>query len=457
MFTAQPPRSRRSSKAKATLTCDEPRHVVLHDYHDHSMDSPHYMMEQPHEETSFEDHKKRSGPRGGVNVPFPTKLHVMLSKVEAEGLTDIVSWQPHGRCFVIHKPREFVDRVMPEYFRQSKLTSFQRQLNLYGFRRLTAGPDRGGYYHEMFLKYKLFLCRDMTRIRIKGTGIKGKASPETEPDFYAMPEIKPDHFVINQRIENEVLSALEEEESHVSSFSKRATKEVEEKECYPETTANKRAKREGIGRNVNMSVFVGHPLSSETISFHPSVLITPEAQCSKAQVIFSRKPSGTGSLGSSSRRCLYPDSESSKQVLDLAPRLYRSPSEHSLLSTIEYHSDDRISFEGQHFHYLDSFAINGSEDAKVIPTPEAISPVGISQSRYSSTISLPHLVSSLSTEDLRYGVHIPSDISSSSNTPPTELELPKEATVLNPERVFSRNDDPGWAIDIDREFFLMEN
>lgn len=50
---------------------------------------------------------------------------------------------------------------MPEYFRQSKLTSFQRQLNLYGFRRLTAGPDRGGYYHEMFLKHKLFLCRDM--------------------------------------------------------------------------------------------------------------------------------------------------------------------------------------------------------------------------------------------------------------------------------------------------------
>jgi hypothetical protein len=39
-----------------------------------------------------DDNKKRSGPRGGVNVPFPTKLHVMLSRVEAEGLTDIVGW-----------------------------------------------------------------------------------------------------------------------------------------------------------------------------------------------------------------------------------------------------------------------------------------------------------------------------------------------------------------------------
>jgi len=460
MFTVQPSRSRRSSKAKATFTPDEPRHVVIHDYHDHSMDAPHDIIDQSHEETSVDDHKKRSGPRGGVNVPFPTKLHVMLSKVEAEGLTDIVSWQPHGRCFVIHKPREFVDQVMPEYFRQSKLTSFQRQLNLYGFRRLTAGPDRGGYYHEMFLKHKLFLCRDMTRIRIKGTGIKGKASPETEPDFYVMPEIKPDHYVINQRIESEVLSAMEEEESHVSTFSKRATEEVDEKECFPEATTSKRAKRDSASRDLKLSVFGGHPPSIETISFQPAVLVTPEAQYIKTQVHFVRKPSGTGCLGSISRRCLYPDSENSKQVLDFAPPLYRSPSEHSLLSTIEYHSDDRISFEGQHFHYLDSFAILGSEPSKFTPTSDSVSPAGMPQSRYSSTISLPHLVSSLSDRDLSYNMHNSSVISSSSSSkePLTELELPKETTVLNPETISSRNDvDSGWAIDIDQEFFLMES
>lgn len=56
------------------------------------MDTPHDITDQSLEETSVDDHKKRSGPRGGVNVPFPTKLHVMLSKVEADGLTDIVSW-----------------------------------------------------------------------------------------------------------------------------------------------------------------------------------------------------------------------------------------------------------------------------------------------------------------------------------------------------------------------------
>ena len=303
-------------------------------------------------------------------------------------------------------------------------------------------------------------CRFQTRIRIKGTGIKGKASPETEPDFYAMPEINPDHYLINQRIETEVLSALEEEESHVSTFNKQATEEVEDKECFPEATTCKRAKRDSARRDLKLSVYGRHPPSIETVSFQPAVVVTPEAQYIKAQVHFARKPSGTGSLGSSSRRCLYPDSQSSRQVLDLAPPLYRSPSEHSLLSTIEYHSDDRISFEGQHFHYLDSFAIHGSEPSKFTPTLESVSSVRMPLSRYSSTISLPHLVSSLSDKDLSYNMHNSNVISSSSSSkePLSELELPKETTVLNPDTIFSRNDDDsGWAIDIDQEFFLMES
>ena len=69
------------------------------------------------------------------------------------------------------------------YFKQSKLTSFQRQVNLYGFRRLTAGPDRGAYYHEYFLRGRSDLLKTLVRIRIKGTGFKSASSPATEPDF----------------------------------------------------------------------------------------------------------------------------------------------------------------------------------------------------------------------------------------------------------------------------------
>jgi hypothetical protein len=46
-------------------------------------------------------------------VPFPVKLYTMLKGVEQEGMEHVVSWLPHGRCFMVHKPKEFVEDIMP--------------------------------------------------------------------------------------------------------------------------------------------------------------------------------------------------------------------------------------------------------------------------------------------------------------------------------------------------------
>eukprot|EP00977_Amphora_coffeiformis_P027532 scaffold34619_cov183-Amphora_coffeaeformis.AAC.9 len=116
---------------------------------------------------------------------FPVKLHYMLSDMEADGLAHIVSWQPHGRCFIVHKPKEFGETILPLWFRQTKYSSFQRQLNLYGFKRITAGPDKGSHYHELFLRGKRHLAHRIPRVRIKGKGARKPADPRQEPDFYA--------------------------------------------------------------------------------------------------------------------------------------------------------------------------------------------------------------------------------------------------------------------------------
>ena len=47
------------------------------------------------------------------DLTFPVKLHYMLSEIEADGLAHIVSWQPHGRCILVHKQEEFVKRILP--------------------------------------------------------------------------------------------------------------------------------------------------------------------------------------------------------------------------------------------------------------------------------------------------------------------------------------------------------
>ncbi|CAB9526848.1 stress transcription factor A [Seminavis robusta] len=165
---------RKSSRRKSKRT------YVKHNYDDHYFDP----IIDPIEEETERDESSRRGPRGGVVEPFPERLYKMLRDAEPDKFENVVSWQPHGRCFIVHDPKAFVEEIMPKYFRQSKLTSFQRQVNLYGFRRLTAGTDRGGYYHQLFLRGRPDLHRRMVRMRVKGTGCKSAASPATEPNFY---------------------------------------------------------------------------------------------------------------------------------------------------------------------------------------------------------------------------------------------------------------------------------
>ncbi len=156
---------------------DKPRPTpVKHVYHDHgSAPTP---SDVPRKKT------------GGVSQPFPDKLMSMLDR-ETATHPDVVTWCTHGRAFIVRKPKVFTAEVMINYFRQSKLTSFQRQLNLYGFRRITQGLDAGAYYHELFLRGRPDLTPKMVRQKVKGTGHKQPTDASTEPNFYAMPPIIP--------------------------------------------------------------------------------------------------------------------------------------------------------------------------------------------------------------------------------------------------------------------------
>lgn len=148
-----------------------PKQKQKHVYHDYSgiADSENYTRKKT----------------GGVSTPFPEKLMDMLDK-ESLIHPEIVTWCSHGRAFIMHKPKIFAAEIMGVYFKQSKLTSFQRQLNLYGFRRITQGVDAGAYYHELFLRGRHQLCMRMQRQKVKGVGHKQPTDVSTEPNFYAM-------------------------------------------------------------------------------------------------------------------------------------------------------------------------------------------------------------------------------------------------------------------------------
>jgi HSF-type DNA-binding len=73
------------------------------------------------------------------------------------------------------------------WFRQTKYASFQRQLNLYGFTRITKGRDANAYYQKYFLRGQYELTLRIPRTAIKGTGTRRSSSKKAEPDFYNMP------------------------------------------------------------------------------------------------------------------------------------------------------------------------------------------------------------------------------------------------------------------------------
>jgi hypothetical protein len=75
---------------------------VVHDYHDYSNE-----VEKVY--TNTKDHTLSN--HGEEN--FPVKLHYMLTELENDRMDDIISWQPHGRSFLVHKQQQFVEQVLP--------------------------------------------------------------------------------------------------------------------------------------------------------------------------------------------------------------------------------------------------------------------------------------------------------------------------------------------------------
>ncbi|KAK1935112.1 Heat stress transcription factor A-3 [Phytophthora citrophthora] len=63
---------------------------------------------------------------------FLEKTYELLERCPPE----LASWTAKGDSFVVKQPSAFAEHVIPAYFKHRKFSSFVRQLNLYGFRKV---------------------------------------------------------------------------------------------------------------------------------------------------------------------------------------------------------------------------------------------------------------------------------------------------------------------------------
>jgi len=80
---------------------------------------------------------------------FPSKLYTLLSD---DSISDTICWLPHGKSWKILRPSKLADDILPRYFPKLKYASFRRQVNAWGFSRITEGHSQGSYFHKFFMK-----------------------------------------------------------------------------------------------------------------------------------------------------------------------------------------------------------------------------------------------------------------------------------------------------------------
>nr|XP_012466202.1 unnamed protein product [Gossypium raimondii] len=91
-------------------------------------------------------------------APFLKKCYEM---VDDESTDAIISWSQNNDSFIIWDMTEFSVHLLPKFFKHSNFSSFIRQLNIYGFRKIDT--DRWEFANDGFVRGQKDLLKNIAR------------------------------------------------------------------------------------------------------------------------------------------------------------------------------------------------------------------------------------------------------------------------------------------------------
>ncbi|KAL8253731.1 hypothetical protein R6Q59_031952 [Mikania micrantha] len=96
-----------------------------------------------------------------IPTPFLTKTYQLVDDPSSD---EMISWNENGNAFVVWRPAEFSRDLLPKYFKHNNFSSFIRQLNTYGFRKIVS--DRWEFSNDFFRRGEKSLLREIHRRKI---------------------------------------------------------------------------------------------------------------------------------------------------------------------------------------------------------------------------------------------------------------------------------------------------
>lgn len=118
----------------------------------------------------------------GLKTPseFINKLLAILQDPQCEMM---ISWTPCGQCIILKDLTKIASDLLPKYFNHAKIPTLVRQLNYYGFKKISSTAGKAVYCNSNFQKDRPDLLINIKREKKKPVPKPSQSEPASSQNF----------------------------------------------------------------------------------------------------------------------------------------------------------------------------------------------------------------------------------------------------------------------------------